>query len=243
MYVYRMGQERHLVLYTYRNGIFQYMLEGGQAGRPVLLAEDYREGFSAAVHHLAIYYSYISRRGELCICCLGGKKEDWHISQTEGRKLYDPTLVSLRSGLMLFYITGEERYELQGDFAGGGEHTVCPRTFGSLPSFFCHAQGDRVLFDFSPLPDPFFCYSPVDGWEPLTASAGRELRKKDEVMESVKRQYNELMDTALRYREEAKKWHDLCVGGHMSRVPEGSVQTGNFNRISTVEKAGDGMLR
>jgi hypothetical protein len=41
----------------------------------------------------------------------------------------------------------------------------------------------------------------------------RALAQKTETIESITKQYNELMEVAKKYREEARKWHDLYKRG------------------------------
>lgn len=39
-----------------------------------------------------------------------------------------------------------------------------------------------------------------------------DLSSRDQLIESIRRQYEELMDTAMKYREEATKWHNKFYG-------------------------------
>lgn len=41
----------------------------------------------------------------------------------------------------------------------------------------------------------------------------QQISERDAILESVKRQYEELMSTAIQYRDEAKRWRDRWLGG------------------------------
>lgn len=216
MQVFFVGKSRYMVLYTYSHGIFQCILEGGQAGRPVLLVEDYREGFTAASYHMAAYYAYISQSGDVRIRSLSGRDEDYRILSYPGKKMYQPVLVPFRDELILFYAVGQENYEICGKYIGSDRYTVLPYVFPRIPEYSCLGQGDKILFSISLEETLFYAYSEEKEWECLKNGAtndnsARVIQEKDQIIESIKSQYEELMDTAEKYREEAKKWRDKYI--------------------------------
>ena len=47
----------------------------------------------------------------------------------------------------------------------------------------------------------------------------KELHDRDAIIESIKLQYAELMDTASRYKAEAEKWHEIAYKKDARPVP------------------------
>lgn len=45
-----------------------------------------------------------------------------------------------------------------------------------------------------------------------------DIRQKDEILDSVKQQYEELMQTAIKYRDVAKHWKSKCQKGNIQRT-------------------------
>lgn len=278
MQTFLIGQSRHLILYPFRDRIFQCILEGGQAGRPVPVADDYEDGLTVAAHCFAIYYAYISQSSQIRISCLFGK-EEYRLSDPEGRMICHPKLLSFRENLIVFYVVGNGIYEICGTGIGKEWTVTFPQTFDRIPVYECHVQGDRILLQIISERDCIWMWSQEKGWERLTPEGGdtaqkerwqeieqkleekegqirerdekmeekeeeirqrdekmkriekeilekdekieqkkqeirqqdKKLQEKDAIIESIKKQYEELMDVATQYRSEAARWRDQFI--------------------------------
>lgn len=62
----------------------------------------------------------------------------------------------------------------------------------------------------------------------LEASLHAQAQTQNETLESIRAQYNELMDTATRYREEAVRWHDIACKRDARPIPGESLIADNW---------------
>lgn len=69
-----------------------------------------------------------------------------------------------------------------------------------------------------PAPGMVYRFSEEAGWEKLQTDSDtkipeltEQLRQKDQLIQSIQTQYEELRNTALQYRDEAKKWYEKAT--------------------------------
>lgn len=60
------------------------------------------------------------------------------------------------------------------------------------------------------------------------ADREEQLAEKDDIIENIKAQYEELMDTAMKYREEAAKWHEIAHKKDVRPIPGEHLVTDNW---------------
>lgn len=80
-------------------------------------------------------------------------------------------------------------------------------TFPTLPLLQCLPQDSSVLLLCSSSQKEELFIKSGNLFEPVYLKKKQELEESKKQLESVQKQYNELMNTAYRYREEAKKWY------------------------------------
>ncbi len=218
MQIFSIGQTKNIALYTVKNGIFQCLLEGGQTSRPVLAANDYQNSLTATAHHFAIYFSYMGTENQLSIHNLSDRNDTYRIVEMEGRTIYHPFLLSWNDHLLVFYVVGNGTYEIVGFFVGENRHTRLPFIFPYIPSFTCHNLSGHVLVCIHTQPGMVYRFSEEAGWEKLQTDSDtkipeltEQLRQKDQLIQSIQAQYEELRNTALQYRDEAKKWYEKAT--------------------------------
>ena len=146
------------------------------------------------------------------------RNDTYRIVEMEGRTIYHPFLLSWNDHLLVFYVVGNGTYEIVGFFVGENRHTRLPFIFPYIPSFTCHNLSGHVLVCIHTQPGMVYRFSEEAGWEKLQTDSDtkipeltEQLRQKDQLIQSIQTQYEELRNTALQYRDEAKKWYEKAT--------------------------------
>lgn len=232
--IYFMGQNKSIVLYPYQNQIHCLTLGGGRGWRPVIAANDYGEGLSDIFYRGVVYYCYLNRNGEIVIKNVTEQTEEKRFVPGQGEQFFVPELVSYdRKLLLLYFIYSPEKgtYRMCGEMVFEEKKFTLPKEFDQLPEYSAQVRREQMILAFF-LPEYSECYVSErfgsfaklkhaadfendsvklqqDFQKKLQSEQNRyaaELQKKDAVIESIKKQYEDLMDTAGKYREEAIKW-------------------------------------
>lgn len=230
--IYFFGQNKSVVLYTYRKQIYRATLDGGQLVRPVLLSGDYAEGLSDAYYRGTVYYSYISSKRELLLKNMTDRTPEYKVSITADKSILVPQLAEWNGSLLLCYLkSGEDgRYQFKGEFPFEDRSFLLPGSYPADAKYNFLLSDDKLFLVISTLVEHWCFVSERMGdfteWtrKREEEESGKEegsdsqelseriqlleekLREKEAVIESVKTQYEDLMNTAIQYRDEAKKW-------------------------------------
>ncbi|MBR1740722.1 MAG: hypothetical protein IJ733_02415 [Lachnospiraceae bacterium] len=234
--IYFLGQNKSIVLYTYRNQIFRATLDGGQMIRPVLLSGDYQGELSDAYYRGTVYFAYRNRQHEILVKNVTDRVPEYRISRNEGGSFSFPQILEWKGSLLLLYLFREDGNAvcLEGVFPFEDRKFRLPAVFSIDAEYAYHICGDglfitvkearsfRVYASDGRDPDgkerflELFPHPDSEGdreREKEISEQGKQirdlatrLREKEAVIESVKVQYDDLMNTAIQYREEAKRW-------------------------------------
>ena len=239
MGTYSLGQGQQMMVYAFQTGVYMRRWSGQYVERPQLLAGDYREDLSDVFWRNTVYYGYQNQRGEYLVKDASQPEKKYVLQSGESMRICSPRLILYREKLMVFYIE-EKEWEggcgLKGVYLGEGKAVEFPEKYAERPEFQVLQWGEELLFGVGYREAwKYYRWCPGDVLEEL-ASWGywweikqeemerqqceereeierlrQDLQYSDEVIESIKAQYEELMDTATKYREEAKKWRNQYI--------------------------------
>lgn len=227
--LYSIDSERSLFLYPYHQFVYLRNLSGEQIGKPTVLCSDYSADLSSTIHKNTLYFAYQNTRGDLLVRSILDPVSFFRISAFEANDCSHPVLFSLGEELLLVYIIKNPlnlEYSLKCVFPFNEEKVgTVPESFSEIPEF--SAQTDpagmllwirdhsrKLLFFIS----PDLSLTPLEPAAPLKERI-RKLQSEAEAqtaqnaalehtIREISEQYEQLMDTARQYRDEAKKWYD-----------------------------------
>ncbi len=190
--------------------------------RPTLLADDYASDLNAVIDQGELYYSYLSNAGELKLCILGQSAPLWATTECDPH-LFSPGFYAFRDKLLFLFATGEIR---EPSIQPAALQLILPHETASSPTQLLSLEGilnvtpaeskkDLYLLLVSDHDTALFG---MDQSLQLSECKSRELEHLQEenqalsqTIESIKAQYEELMDVALQYRQEAQKWYQKYI--------------------------------
>ena len=230
--VYALDTERNLILYPSGQNIFLGTSIGKAFTRAVSLCNDYYQNLSDVIYKGTIYFSYQNNSHDIIIRSITDTEPVFQILQHEIPDCFAPRLFVFQDNLLLFYSVKnplDDTYLLKGIFPDEKTKRFhFPTSFADIPnvtplitdtlSLICILAGNQISFwqigDNLSLSKLKLINENAlsDKYNAEIAHLRQELSTRDTMIESAKRQYNELMDTATKYREEAIKWRNKFWG-------------------------------
>ena len=231
--VYSAEGNRRLLLYPYEKRIYMRSLQGGRAEKAVILANDYLEDLSDVFYQNTIYYSYINQQKETIVKNILEQKVIFSSSHQSGLEYFCPILEVMEERLILFCFMKnplDQKYLIKGFFPLQGEEFLLPNEYdeilqkelGCIPEagvFFLKEEKGITFWKLQWKEDKCKIqrqyFKSQSELEKVVKEMGRRnqvIREKDLLIENIKMQYEELMQTAVAYREEAMRWRDRYYG-------------------------------
>ncbi len=239
MGIYSLGQGQHVMVYSFQNRVYFRRWSGQSWNRPQLLAGDCMGDLSDIFWRNAVYYGYRNQRGEYVVRDASRPDKQYVLDSGENMRICCPRLMLCGERLLVIYIE-EKEWEggcaLRGIYVGEGRKTEILGEYDRRPDYQVLAWGEELLVG---VDDGgvrrFYRLCSGDAWEELAGwkywwearqseLAGRQSRDREEIellqqdlqdsrelIESIKAQYGELMDTATKYREEARRWRSQYI--------------------------------
>lgn len=246
MGTYSFGQDKRIMIYDFQRGLYMRRWSGQSVMRPQLLSNDYRGDLSDIYWRGTIYYGYQNQVGEYLVNNLSEPGKKFVLRPAENRRLCFPRLILFREKLMILYIE-EKEWEgdcrIKGAYLGEREEVVLPEKYSSRPDYRVIQCGDELLIGVNYEREwRYYGWRPGNHWEELaswqswleakrdeweekqyksreeTEHLRQDLQYSKQLIESIKSQYEELMDTATKYREEAKKWRDQYIASCSGKI-------------------------
>ena len=195
------------------------------------------------VKGITIYYSYQNTAGDIIVRSITDLQELYRISSAKSPDCQKPLLLSFQETLLLFYVIqnpiGNNFYLKALCPFQPEKHIVVPdKNFLKSPAILALPSNQGILIcAFTNdtqcvlyMDSNFNCHDisrtddnddKIDKTVLLknVEQLQKELHERDAIIESIKRQYAELMDTASKYKAEAEKWHDLAYKKDVRPVP------------------------
>ena len=229
-YLYETAGGQGFFIYKNQNEIILRKKEGHQFYLPVIMVRDYKSGLNDTVYNSAIYYTYINENGALVVRSVLEYVFPFERQAGENVSFNSPSLTAFYGRLILFYMeknTGEgvENYRLHGILPYEGEREILNVDLGNKEAMYkvvCLNQRMLVSVENE---KGYVLYEASNDLQ-LVAQDRIENRNDQELamlksslmeqqkeinfyksqIESAKRQYQELMQVAEQYREEANHW-------------------------------------
>lgn len=218
--------------------------------RPVTLCTDFAGSLSDTVHNGTVYYCYVNSGKDIVVRSITDLQELYKIDSRDMSDCMNPRLVSFQNTLLLFYVIKNpinDAYCLKVLFPFDVQrHIMLPeKCFDNCPDVnivysennmlvYAEDEASRLILYF----DTHFNYSVLESRDESTeqisklkqslADCEEQLAERDSIIENIKAQYGELMDTAMKYREEAAKWHEIAHKKDIRPIPGERLVTDNW---------------
>ncbi len=215
--IYSLSVNKNVIIYTYDNFIIMRTIQANSVTNGILLSNDYSSGFSSTIHNSTIYYLYLNKQGSLVIKSIIDARNLY--SKVSGQELamLEPSLISFKNYLLLFFVIEnpiDNLFYLKISLPlEENKHIVCNEKFVVCPKIkLVHTPS--LLFIIVQTPEEVYIYC-LDSTLTLTQYKSSEavklmLEEKELLITQISNQYNELMNVATQYKEEAKKWYMRC---------------------------------
>lgn len=215
--IYSLSVNKNVIIYTYDNFIIMRTIQANSVTNGILLSNDYSSGFSSTIHNSTIYYLYQNKQGSLIIKSIIDARNLY--SKVSGQELamLEPSLISFKNYLLLFFVIEnpiDNLFYLKISLPlEENKHIVCNEKFVVCPKIkLVHTPS--LLFIIVQTPEEVYIYC-LDSTLTLTQYKSNEavklmLEEKELLITQISNQYNELMNVATQYKEEAKKWYMRC---------------------------------
>lgn len=229
-YLYETAGGQGFFIYKNQNEIILRKKEGHQFYLPVIMVRDYKSGLNDTVYNSAIYYTYINENGALVVRSVLEYVFSFERQAGENVSFNSPSLTAFYGRLILFYMeknTGEgvENYRLHGILPYEGEREILNVDLGNKEALYkVVCLNERMLVSVEN-EKGYVLYEASNDLQ-LVAQDRIENSNEQELamlksslmeqqkeinfyksqIESAKRQYQELMQVAEQYREEANHW-------------------------------------
>ena len=229
-YLYETAGGQGFFIYINQNEIILRKKEGHQFYLPVIMVRDYKSGLNDTVYNSAIYYTYINENGALVVRSVLEYVFPFERQAGENVSFNSPSLTAFYGRLILFYMEkntgdGVENYRLHGILPYEGEREILNVDLGNKEALYkVVCLNERMLVSVEN-EKGYVLYEASNDLQ-LVAQDRIENRNDQELamlksslmeqqkeinfyksqIESAKRQYQELMQVAEQYREEANHW-------------------------------------
>ncbi len=215
--IYSLSVNKNVIIYTYDSFIIMRTIQANSVTNGILLSNDYSSGFSSTIHNSTIYYLYQNKQGSLIIKSIIDARNLY--SKVSGQELamLEPSLISFKNYLLLFFVIEnpiDNLFYLKISLPlEENKHIVCNEKFVVCPKIkLVHTPS--LLFIIVQTPEEVYIYC-LDSTLTLTQYKSSEavklmLEEKELLITQISNQYNELMNVATQYKEEAKKWYMRC---------------------------------
>ena len=235
--VYTAGSDRRLIIYSISRYIFLRTAYIDGIERPIMLASDFLDGLTDVVLGDTIYYAYQNQNGDILVKNVMNNEALFRVKSSENPDMHCPQLVANKDRLLLFYMVTNpltdrlslravcpleegdslnipvdcenvDMYEVFGmqgraflyvdnfyEITADGKFVLCQDT-GSLK------QNEEKIHEYE---------IQLNTYMQQQAQSKQVIAQLEATIESAKAQYNELMETAIAYRDEAIKWRSKFI--------------------------------
>lgn len=223
--IFAVSNEKSLMLYHQGHTILLLATVGEMPCRPTALAKDFACSLSETVYNQTLYYTYLNVKNDILVKSILDNSVLFTLPSTEAIHYNSPHIVAFGHRLLLFYVI---KNPLNEDFMVKSmvlfdENTISDSnylsglscSFPKLPEIKTFSMSKKLLILFSASSE-YRTFLLTEQLQILTLEDNRDknalLAKQTATIESIKIQYNDLMQTASQYREEARKWYQIARG-------------------------------
>lgn len=218
-FLYETTQNKGLLLYSHNNMIILRHKNDHAFSQPLLMADDYKSDLCDVIYNSTIYFTYINNTGDIVVRSILDQTFPCLVNVPTDSSFHTPKLVEFDGRLLLFYseknkesytikcmIPYQNKQYINYDF---GSFTVTPLID------FCSLEKELILSINTSITKKIFSLSNDFSFKQIELDTQKytdEISKLEAMLQSAKRQYNELMNVAEQYRSEAIKWNNRFKG-------------------------------
>ena len=221
--VYTAGSDRRLIIYSISRYIFLRTAYIDGIERPIMLVSDFLDGLSDVVLGDTIYYAYQNQNGDILVKNVMNNEALFRVKSSENPDMHCPQLVVNKDRLMLFYMVTNpltdslnipvdcENVDMYEVFGMQGKAFLYVDSFYEITSDgkFIKCQDTDMLMQNEQKISEY--ENQLNTYMQENRQAIQTISQLEATIESVKAQYNELMETAIAYRDEAIKWRSKFI--------------------------------
>ncbi len=232
--VYPIDSQKNLIIYSFGKNIHLRISAGDNIERPIILANDYHSNLFETIHNNTLHYAYHNSDRDIIIKNILDTSVLFQLSQLDIPDCTLAGIKSFNNQLLLFYFVEnplDGTYTLKCISLFNKQDNInIPKIYKVLPTTNIIATQNYVYIlsdcnnnsedspiwminkDFSL--DKYSTAPDIQQLEKEISSRytyelerkNAFIRKQNDIIESAKLQYNELMSVASKYRDEALKW-------------------------------------
>ena len=211
------SSEKKLFIYDMDNLIHLRIAFKEQLDRPIVLAGDYLSGLTSCIYKDTLYYAYINQSHDIIIKCILDTDYLYKVDANELPDCISPTLVILDNILLLFYqiknpLSDECSLKCIAPFEENVEAFDFPDIFTHITSCEITILGKIILLYVN---QQLYFIEKIghitkagdnNNLKNTIKQYEEKIKSQSMLIESIKKQYQELYDTATHYKNEAIKW-------------------------------------
>lgn len=223
--IYPLDRGRNLILYESGSALYLRTLAGEGTTQPITLCTDFAGNLSDAIYNGTLYYCYQNRQRDVVVRSIADLQELYRIDSREINACFRPRLAGFQNTLLIFYAVNNpigNTYCLKVLFPFDARKRImlpekyfgqCPEinimNLGNCMTVYAGDGASRLLLHFDA---DMSCTVMEDAavHNERISLLERQLAEQTAIIESVKTQYEELMGTALKYKDEAAKWYEIA---------------------------------
>ena len=235
--VYTAGNDRRLIIYSISRYIFLRTAYIDGIERPIMLVSDFLDGLSDVVLGDTIYYAYQNQNGDILVKNVMNNEALFHVKSSENPDMHCPQLVVNNDRLILFYMVTNplmDRLSLRAvyplengvslNIPAECENVDMYEVFGMQGKVFLYVD---IFYEITAEGQFVSCQdterqmqneqkiseyeNQLNTYMQENRQALQTISQLEATIESAKSQYNELMETAIAYRDEAIKWRSKFI--------------------------------
>ena len=220
--IYSVGTDRNLILYSSGNSIIMKNIMGNSGGgRTYYLKKDYSYNLTSTIFNATIYYSYVNTIGDIVVSSISQTTPLYTVSLLDDSFNPMPFITSYNNTLVLVYISFsplDRTYIIKCSFPLSSRSDInVTAPIKTIPAFkvlscekclYIYACAGNscgiILIDDKDVTTRLFTADEADAM--AAQKYHKTINEKDAIIDSIKSQYSQLMDTANKHRDEAIKW-------------------------------------
>lgn len=218
-FLYETTTGKGLLLYSHINMIILRHKNDHAFSQPLLMADDYKSSLFDMVYNSTIYFTYISNTGDIVVRSILDQTFPCLINKPIDSSFYSPKLVEFDGRLLLFYTEkNKESYTIKCMIPYQNKQYIT-YDFGSftvVPALsFCCLEKDLIISLNTPSSKKLYSLSSSYTFKEIPLDSEKyiaEISNLKNMLQSAQNQYNELMNVAEQYRNEAIKWNNRFKG-------------------------------
>ncbi len=228
--VYSIGNQKNLIIYSCGQYIYLRIAFQDMIDRPIILATDYKSDLYETIYNTTLHYSYTNQAGDIVIKSILETNVLHRLPITDSPDCINAGLTVFNNELVMLYLiknplddtyilkcalpfTLGYTYNIYGTFHAVPRIKTIP--FKEMLYIIIDEQQPEILGIDTNYEIHKLLHDRMDSnleneissrYTDEISRLNSVIMQQNDIIESIKLQYNELMDTATKYRDEAIKW-------------------------------------